>query len=106
MAINELLILAFSCAAGMVLGAIFFGGLWWTVRGIVVSKLPVVWVVVSLLLRVSIVVTGFYFVGRDQWQRLLLCLLGFVVARVIVTRLTRLPDIRATPAAQEASRAS
>ena len=32
---------------------------------------------------------GFYFVGRGHWERLLVCLVGFVMARLIVTRLTR-----------------
>jgi len=38
---TELLILAL--AAGLVLGAIFFGGLWWTVRKGVSSKYPALW---------------------------------------------------------------
>ena len=29
---NEFLILAVALAAGLLLGAFFFGGLWWTVR--------------------------------------------------------------------------
>jgi len=33
---------------------------------------------------------GFYFVSGGHWERLLLCLLGFVIARVVVTWLTRL----------------
>ena len=39
----------------------------------------------------SIVLAGFYFVGRGHWERLLVCLLGFVIARFIVMRLTRTP---------------
>ena len=37
----------------------------------------------------SITLVGFYFIARDDWERLLLCLLGFVVARLVVTWLTR-----------------
>ena len=43
----------------------------------------------SLLLRTSITVTGFILVARGHWERLLVCLLGFVMARLVVTRLTR-----------------
>ena len=88
---NEILTLVLALAAGVLLGAIFFGGLWWTVRKGVSSERPALWFFGSLLLRMSIVLAGFYFVGRDDWQRLLLCLLGFVMARLVVTWLTRPP---------------
>jgi hypothetical protein len=37
----------------------------------------------------SIALAGFYFVSGGQWERLLLCLVGFVIARLVVTWLTR-----------------
>ena len=84
---NELLILAL--AAGLLLGAVFFGGLWWTVRKGVLSKHPALWFIGSMLLRMGIVLLGFYFVGREDWQRWLLCLLGFILARLVVKWLIR-----------------
>jgi F1F0 ATPase subunit 2 len=75
--------------AGSVLGALFFGGLWWTVRKVVSAKKPALWVFGSLLLRTSVALAGFYFVSGRQLDRLLSCLLGFVMARLLVTRLTR-----------------
>ena len=85
---HEILALIFTLAAGVVLGAIFFGGLWWTIRKGVASKRPALWFFGSLLLRTSIVLIGFYVViAGGHWQRLLACLLGFVMARLIVTRL-------------------
>jgi F1F0 ATPase subunit 2 len=38
----------------------------------------------------SIVLAAFYFVARGDWKKLLLCLVGFLIARVVVLRLTRL----------------
>ncbi len=61
---NETLTLVLAWVAGVVLGAIFFGGLWWTVRKGVSSKQPALWFFGSLLLRMSIVLAGFYFVSR------------------------------------------
>jgi F1F0 ATPase subunit 2 len=57
----------------------------------------------SLLLRTSIALAGFYFVSGGHWERLLACLLGFVIARLIVTRLT--PQRKTQLLAQEASHA-
>ena len=79
------------------LGAIFFGGLWWTVRKGVSSTQPALWFLGSLLLRMSIALAGFYFVSGGHWERLLACLLGFVMARLVVTRLTR-PREKSNPA--------
>jgi F1F0 ATPase subunit 2 len=81
---NETLSLVLALA-GVLLGAIFFGGLWWTVRKGISSKQPALWFFGSLLLRTSIALVGFYFIARGHWERLLVCLLGFVMARLIVT---------------------
>ncbi len=83
---NEWLTLALAGMAGLLFGAIFFGGLWWTVRLGVASRRPALLFLGSLLLRTAVVVAGFYFVGDAHWQRLLACLFGFVIARIIVTR--------------------
>ena len=86
---NETLRLAPVLVMGVLLGAIFFGGLWWTVRRGVSSQRPALWFFGSLLLRMSIALAGFYVVSGGHWERVLVCLLGFVTARLIVTRLTR-----------------
>jgi len=101
---NETLILVLALATGVLLGAIFFGGLWWTVQKGVSSKRPALWFFGSLLLRTSIALVGFYFIARGHWERLLVCLLGFVIARLIVMQLTRAAE-KPTYLAQEASHA-
>ena len=102
---NEPLTLLLAFVAGGMLGAVFFGGLWWTVRKGVSSKQPAFWFFGSLLLRMSIALAGFYVVGRGHWERLLLCLLGFVMARLIVAWLTRPAAENQIRPAQEASHA-
>ena len=86
---NEPLGLASALATGVLLGALFFGGLWWTVRQGVSSKQVALRFLGSLLLRMGVALAGFYFVSGGDWERLLLCLLGFVMARLVVTWLTR-----------------
>lgn len=88
---NEILSLATALVAGVLLGVMFFGGLWWTVRKGFSSKQPALWFFGSLLLRMSMTLTGFYVVSGGQWERLLVCLIGFALARHIVTRLTGPP---------------
>jgi len=102
---NETLTLALAWVTGGVLGTIFFGGLWWTIRKGVSSKQPAPWFFGSLLLRMSIALTGFYFVSGGHWDRLLACLLGFVIARFIVTRLTGPPVEHHNSPAKEAGHA-
>jgi F1F0 ATPase subunit 2 len=100
---NEALTLVLAWLAGGVLGAIFFGGLWWTVRKGVSSKRPALYFLGSLLLRTTIVLAGLYFVSRGHWERLLVCFLGFVLARPVVTGLTR--SAEAAKTAREVSHA-
>ena len=88
---NEYLNLALAMVAGWLLGAMFFGGLWWTVRRGVASRRPALWFLGSLLLRMGIALAGFYLVGREHWPLLLMCLLGFVMARLTMSWLIRVP---------------
>lgn len=89
---NETLSLVMALLAGLLLGAIFFGGLWWTIQKGLSSRRPDLWFLGSLLLRTSTAVAGFYFASGGHWERLLVCLLGFVIVRRIVMHLTRPPE--------------
>jgi F1F0 ATPase subunit 2 len=84
--------LVLAVAVGLALGLIFFGGLWWTIRRSLSARQPAVWILGSLLARMGVTLTGFYWVAGGDWQRLLACLAGFVIARAGVTWLTRQQD--------------
>ena len=83
--------IALAVVAGAVLGAMFYGGLWWTVRKGLVSRQPAVWFLTSLVVRTVVALLGFCAVFRGDWRRLVACLAGFALARIFVTRLTRTP---------------
>ena len=100
---NEAPLLALAWLSGLILGAIFFGGLWWTIRKGISSKQPALWFLGSKLLRMGVTLGGFYLVGGGRWERWLLCLLGFVLVRLITWRLTGPPARRRTGPAPEAS---
>jgi len=101
---NETVTLVLALVTGVLLGVMFFGGLWWTVQKGVSSKRSELWFFCSLLLRTSIALAGFFFIARGHCERLLVCLLGFVMARLIVTRLTRAAE-KPTYLGQEVSHA-
>jgi len=103
---DEIVTLVSAGVAGLLLGGIFFGGLWWTVRKGVSVKRPALLFMVSLVLRTAVTVAGFAVVGDGHWQRLLACLLGFAIARFMVTRLARPPVEHYAAPAKETGHAS
>lgn len=78
---NDALALIVAGLAGCLLGVFFFGGLWWTVRKGLASSRPAAWFLVSLLVRMGVVLGGFYLAAGGDWTRLLACLSGFILAR-------------------------
>ena len=93
-------------AAGVLLGVMFFGGLWLTVRKGLSSQHPALWFLGSQLLRTSVTLSGFYLVAGGRWERLMACLVGFISARFIVARVTRSPVGNQSHLAKEGSHAS
>jgi F1F0 ATPase subunit 2 len=98
----ETLTLFLSCAAGGALGIVFFGGLWWSVRKGISSRHLPLWFFGSLLLRMSLALTGFYFVSASRWDRMAACLCGFILARVAVIWVTRAGEFHPVPEASHA----
>ncbi len=89
---NEILNLLLPLIAGLLLGTVFFGGLWFTVKKLTASKMPALLVLGSFIFRVGIVLIGFYFIGLGDWKKLIVCLIGFVAARFVVIRYTKSVD--------------
>ena len=102
---SETLTLILAGLAGAALGTIFFGGLWWTVRRGVSSGHPGRWFLGSGLLRMGIVLAGFYLLGDGHWPRLVGALAGFIVARIAVMWLTRPERKNQNPPTTEARHA-
>jgi F1F0 ATPase subunit 2 len=96
----EMPILIRALFAGLLIGMLFYGGLWWTIRRALSNSYVGVWVLGSFLLRTCIALAGFYVVARNDWRALLACLLGFLVARIGITRLTRVSPERKCRALQ------
>ena len=84
--------LILATAAGFLLGLFFFGGLWLTVQHLARSRHAALLMISSLLVRLTLTVSGFYFVMQETWHNLLACLFGFLIARTLVVRRLR-PDV-------------
>jgi len=91
----DYMVLAF--IAGIFLGIVFFGGLWFTVKKAVLSKYASLWVSGSSLVRTGLVLIGFYYAAQGNWERLLICVFGFIAARFLVIWLTKSFEQRHIP---------
>lgn len=75
-------------AIGAISGAVFYGSLWWTTQHLVSSLQPMRWFFGGLLLRLCTLLASFYLVSSSHWELWLIWLLGFIVLRQLVIRLT------------------
>lgn len=89
MKMNEIVNMLPSLLVGVFLGTIFFGGLWLTVRKGLNSKKSALIFTGSFIIRITITLIGFYFVVQYGWEKMLVCLAGFLIARVVIVYLTR-----------------
>ncbi|MBA3829316.1 MAG: ATP synthase subunit I [Taibaiella sp.] len=91
---NEMPHILLAFITGAALGALFFFGLWVTVKNMITSKMPAVLSTVSFFLRTGITLLGFYYVSFKKPELLIVCLIGFILARVVVKRFTRSKNTR------------
>jgi F1F0 ATPase subunit 2 len=74
----ELILAAFS---GVLLGCLYFGGLWLTVRQAPNWQHPGLGMLASLFLRLALVGIGLYLMADGHWQRYAAALPGLLIAR-------------------------
>ena len=86
---NNIFYISMTYLGGFALGALFFGGLWLTVKKALKSKWPALWILGSLVIRISTTLIGFYFISRGNWVNIIICLSGFISARIAFMILTK-----------------
>lgn len=75
---------------GLIIGTVFYGGLWLTVKKGLSAKNPALLFVGSFVLRTALVLIGFYYLSLSGiWQSLLAALVGFILIRFAIMRITR-----------------
>ncbi len=73
-------------AAGAFLSMIYFGGLWFTVQRLDRANTPVLLFSGSFLVRIVVVLAGFYLVSGGRIDRLVICFISFLITRHFVLR--------------------
>ena len=77
----------FGLACGLVLGLVYFGALWATVRRMPHARYPGSFLLVSYVARLALAAAGFYGILRlGELPALLAALLGFLSMRHVVMR--------------------
>jgi F1F0 ATPase subunit 2 len=76
----------YSFLAGALLGALYYGSLWLTVRMMVRTRHARLLSTLSLIARTASVGLGFYLVMAGNPWRAIWCFLGFMVARGIALK--------------------
>ncbi|MGF1498046.1 MAG: ATP synthase subunit I [Elainellaceae cyanobacterium] len=71
---------------GFLLGLFYFGSLWITVRHLPTLQRPVPLLISSYLGRLVIAGYGFYLIMGGHWERSLVALIGFILARTFLVR--------------------
>ena len=72
---------------GLILGAAYAAMLWIAVRQLPRMRYPAVGLISSAVLRLALVSAGLFVLMDGRWERLLIGLAGFTVARFVATRL-------------------
>jgi len=86
---SELFLLSLNILEGLFLGLFFFLGLYWTVQKFTHSEHIAAWFMLSMLLRTAVVVGSFYFILAEGWGSGAVALVGFIFARLLVTKLSK-----------------
>jgi F1F0 ATPase subunit 2 len=76
---------------GVLLGLMYFGGLWWTVAAVSRKRVPAWWLAVSFTVRVALLTAGLYIVLLISVWHLAACLIGWLVARMALMRFVGKP---------------
>lgn len=67
--------------AGFGLGLFYFGGLFWTLKQLVLARRTKLLLFGSFLLRMTVTLLGFYLASQGHWERMVICMLGLLAAR-------------------------
>jgi len=71
---------------GVALGLFYFGGLWWTLKGLPRRRNSKSWLGLSFAIRTLVLLAGLWLVLQRDVPAFFLALLGFFLTRLLMTR--------------------
>lgn len=81
----------FGLFVGIILGIVFFGGLYITVEKMSDVKNPSILLLISFVLRMAILIGGLYLVSRHGFKDMMLALLGIILIKLLMIYLAKRP---------------
>ena len=85
---NEPFTLIAAAMVGLCAGVIFYGGLWFTVSRLHSAKQPALLFIASFAVRTALALGALWWIARGNVVHIGAWLVGFVLARLLVFRLT------------------
>lgn len=73
--------------AGVALGGFYFGSLWWVVQQAAIARRPEFLLLASFVVRTVITLTGLFVVMGGRWERIMACMIGFLLARTVLVQI-------------------
>jgi F1F0 ATPase subunit 2 len=73
----------FTFFAGLLIGSLYFWGLWQTTRRITMTSHPTLLFLTSFIVRLLILMQVVFWAAGGSWQRLMVCSAGIILARMI-----------------------
>ncbi|GAB6191615.1 N-ATPase subunit AtpR [Desulfocastanea catecholica] len=83
---DDTIVLTAVFIGGVLTGITNYLGLWLTVKKVADSRRPTLLVLSSMLLRIAACMAVFYLLIDSRWERLVLVLAGFYLARILACR--------------------
>jgi F1F0 ATPase subunit 2 len=78
--------LLLSFLTGVIVGGLYFGGLWYTVRRLPTTRHPALLAVGSFTLRLALLLAAIYFLTTTHWSSVFSALAGILLARTLLIR--------------------
>ncbi len=78
--------LLLSFLAGILIGGLYFSGLWITVRQLPTARHPALLLLGSFALRLGLLLAAIYLLANAHWSYLLSAIAGVILARVLLIR--------------------
>lgn len=85
-------------ALGLILGVVYCVMLWYALGRLRLSQRSVFGLLGSAVPRLGLILAAFYWVMDNRWERLLVCLAGFLVTRYVVQFWLKYADLRQSKA--------